>query len=249
MPVNPLGVVDTAARGENIHRAIQDANLGLMTPPGDFSIEPISEIHEYGMLALLKTGYGRAVSEENRPYALPHTFNNFGFRTHKPRSIMGAMGHYCFDNTAPLLAHTWEAAYWAAQTAVSAAAFVAAGENQLAYALCRPPGHHAGPNFYGGFCYPLPRGTHEPAYLQALKHALDRIRRFVPDTLFISLGLDTFDGDLLGTFHLQTESFFNIGQYIADVGRAIAYSIKIVLFATNFHELTRIIFKIRANSC
>ncbi|MEJ2746353.1 MAG: histone deacetylase family protein [Anaerolineae bacterium] len=49
--------------------------------------------------------------------------------------------------------HTWDAAYWAVQTAVSAAALVYAQGSQVAYALCRPPGHHAGPNFYGGGSY------------------------------------------------------------------------------------------------
>ncbi|MFQ5434310.1 MAG: histone deacetylase family protein [Anaerolineae bacterium] len=290
-PVEPLSVVETAVRGETLHQAIMKANLGLVTPPGDFSIEPLGDIHEYGMLALLKIGFNRTASEEKQPFARPHTFNNHGFQTHKPWTVMGAMGQYCFDNTAPLLAHTWDAAYWAAQTAVSAAAFVAAGENQLAYALCRPPGHHAGPDFYGGFCYlnntaiaanwlvkqgqriaildldyhhgngtqmvfygrsdvltlslhadpffeypyfwgyadeygsgpgenynfnyPLPRGAQEPAYVQALTHALDRIRRFVPDTLLVSLGLDTFENDPLGTFRLTTNSFYRIGQQLA----------------------------------
>ncbi len=52
----------------------------------------------------------------------------------------------------PILEGTWEAAYWSAQCALSAAEAVLAGE-QVAYALCRPPGHHAARDLYGGFCF------------------------------------------------------------------------------------------------
>lgn len=44
------------------------------------------------------------------------------------------------------------AAHEAVRTAVTAAQRVAAGA-PLAYAVCRPPGHHAGPAYLGGYCY------------------------------------------------------------------------------------------------
>jgi acetoin utilization deacetylase AcuC-like enzyme len=47
---------------------------------------------------------------------------------------------------------TWEAAYWAAQCALTAADLVHGGD-RAAYALCRPPGHHAASDLYGGYCY------------------------------------------------------------------------------------------------
>jgi len=69
-----------------------------------------------------------------------------------PRSIWGQLGHYCTDDLTPILAQTWLAAYWSAQTALSAAAAIADGAT-LSYALCRPPGHHAYHDLYGGYCY------------------------------------------------------------------------------------------------
>jgi acetoin utilization deacetylase AcuC-like enzyme len=47
---------------------------------------------------------------------------------------------------------SWEAIRAAADAALTAADLVAAG-TRLAYAICRPPGHHAGPDSYGGSCY------------------------------------------------------------------------------------------------
>ncbi|HEU4393563.1 MAG TPA: hypothetical protein VFR04_08020 [Solirubrobacterales bacterium] len=44
------------------------------------------------------------------------------------------------------------AAHEAVRTAISAAGRLAAGA-QYTYAVCRPPGHHAGPDFLGGYCY------------------------------------------------------------------------------------------------
>jgi len=50
------------------------------------------------------------------------------------------------------VAGTWEAAFAAARCALTAAALVSEGARS-AYALCRPPGHHAARSVYGGYCY------------------------------------------------------------------------------------------------
>ena len=56
------------------------------------------------------------------------------------------------DTACPIAAHTWDSAYWSAQTALSAADLVAGGARAV-YALCRPPGHHAFGDLAGGFCF------------------------------------------------------------------------------------------------
>jgi acetoin utilization deacetylase AcuC-like enzyme len=61
-------------------------------------------------------------------------------------------GYYTFDLTAPLVEGTYEAALSAARCAMTAANLVLYGDRS-AYALCRPPGHHAGRDFSGGYCY------------------------------------------------------------------------------------------------
>ena len=143
---------EVARRGQIIHDALRAANLGPITSAGDFSIDTIGEIHEYGLLNLLQNAHERMANEEESQLALPNTFSKFALR-HKPQSIWGQLGYYAFDNASPIFEYTWDAAYWAAQVAISAAALVNAQGSQIAYALCRPPGHHAGPNFYGGGSY------------------------------------------------------------------------------------------------
>ena len=53
------------------------------------------------------------------------------------------------DTSTGIRAGTWEAVYWNAQTALSALDAVLGGERH-AFALCRPPGHHAGADYLGG---------------------------------------------------------------------------------------------------
>ena len=51
------------------------------------------------------------------------------------------------------MAGTWEAAYWSAQAALTATAAVIEDDRRATFALCRPPGHHAGRDYLGGYCY------------------------------------------------------------------------------------------------
>ncbi len=66
--------------------------------------------------------------------------------------LANGYGYYTFDLTAPLTAGTYEAALASACCAMTAANMVLYGE-QVSYALCRPPGHHAGRDYSGGYCY------------------------------------------------------------------------------------------------
>lgn len=282
---------EVAQRGHVIHDALKKAALGPISQPGDFGLDPIAEIHEYEMITLLQTAYERMLQEEKQGVALPETFS-VGHRPHRRSlSIWGQLGSACFDTSSPIFEHTWEAAYWSAQTAVSAAALLLAGGERVTYALCRPPGHHAMRSMFGGFCYlnnaavaanwlaqqgkrvaildidyhhgngtqdifygrsdvlfcsihadplyeypyywgyadefgsghgenytfnfPLPLKTGERRYMEAFDAALHKIRLFVPDTLIVSLGVDTFIGDPVGGFQLTTDTFTRLGAKIA----------------------------------
>jgi len=69
-----------------------------------------------------------------------------------PKSAVGQAGYHMTDTSCPISAETWISALASAQSAVHAADLVLAGE-RMAYALCRPPGHHAFAELAGGFCY------------------------------------------------------------------------------------------------
>ncbi len=69
-----------------------------------------------------------------------------------PGDVSRRAGWHCLDTETPVAADTLDVALASAGCAVAAAELVASGE-PAAYAACRPPGHHAGPDFCGGYCY------------------------------------------------------------------------------------------------
>lgn len=86
--------------------------------------------------------------------ALPSTWPVRGFRHDlEPQNFAARMGLYSYDAGTPLTAGTWAAAEAGAACAVAAAQAVATGVTRSAAALTRPPGHHAGADFFGGYCF------------------------------------------------------------------------------------------------
>lgn len=148
----PFITEEIPARAEQILAAIQSAKIGPILPPIDYGIDPILEVHDAGFIQYLSTAYQehQARFDTEEP-VIPHTFA-VSRRARKPNSFLGQRGFYSFGTGTPILAGTWEAAYWAAQTALTAAKTVLDGENAC-YALCRPPGHHAAADLYDGSCF------------------------------------------------------------------------------------------------
>jgi acetoin utilization deacetylase AcuC-like enzyme len=86
------------------------------------------------------------------PYVFPPPALTQGMPPHRPVATHALAGVYCYDTMTLVGPGTWEAARAAVDCALTAADLVAAGE-RAAYALCRPPGHHATASGYGGSCY------------------------------------------------------------------------------------------------
>lgn len=88
-------------------------------------------------------GAGPEVVPNVHPARYPATY---------PKGLVGRAGWHQADTGCPIGPHTWDAALAASETAVTAADLVLAGAGE-AYALCRPPGHHAFADMAGGFCF------------------------------------------------------------------------------------------------
>jgi len=148
----PFLTEEVPARAEIILGAVQAAQLGPVLEPVDRGLEPILAVHDPGFVDYLQNVY----AENARFFKQAEPVFPWTFATRhdgrKPKSFLGLIGYYAFSWGCPILERTWEAAYWSAQCALSAADLVRSGE-QVVYALCRPPGHHAAVDLYGGFCY------------------------------------------------------------------------------------------------
>src|SRR5690606_31358445 len=139
-------------RAEYIRQSLVAAGHALEAPRA-YGLDVLLGVHDAGLVDFLRTAYPRWQAEGRGGSMLPSGFPARGLRQDRvPDGIHGAMGYYAFDAGAPIVAGTWDAAFAAAQCALTAAELVAEGE-RAAYALCRPPGHHAARGSYGGYSY------------------------------------------------------------------------------------------------
>lgn len=140
--------------------------------PRDYGTTPISAVHDMGYLRFLESAHRRWPEAWGN-----EVMSNIYVRTNNPmRGILAEAAAYMADGSSPLGPHTWDAAYISAQSALSAAADIASGE-QFAYGICRPPGHHARPAGAGGFCFL----NNSAIAAQYLRNTFDRVAIFDPD--------------------------------------------------------------------
>jgi acetoin utilization deacetylase AcuC-like enzyme len=139
---------------ERVQRLLDGATAGGhdICPAEDHGLAPIAAVHAPDYVKFLSTVHERW---RRVPGAAPEIFPNVhpDRRTASyPLSAIGQTGFHVSDMSCPIGEHTWSAARWSANCAVSATEAVLAG-NRVAYALCRPPGHHCFADLAGGFCY------------------------------------------------------------------------------------------------
>ena len=280
---------ETPARAEALC-----AGLSEVEQPADHGEAPILAVHDEGYVDFLKTAHGKW-REAGRPGdVIGYIWPVVGRRPLDLTRIDALAGRYSMDISTPLTADSWSSAYWSAQSALSALDTVLAGDN-LAVGLCRPPGHHAGADYLGGYCFvnqaavaaqaardagiervaildvdyhhgngtqdifwkrgdvffasvhadpatdypfywghadevgegegmgttlnlPLPQGTGLNAFHAAQAKALEAITAFAPGLLIVCFGSDTYAGDPISHFKLETPDYAVLANDIAAAG-------------------------------
>lgn len=139
-------------RAEVILTALQGTGRHEIVPPGDPSMSALEAVHSADYIthiAEIHTAWVRA--GESHPFVVPELFP--GRSGHRPgRHPANRAGWFSMDTFTPIQAGTGRAALEAVRCALTAADLLATEETHV-YALTRPPGHHAGTDFCGGFCY------------------------------------------------------------------------------------------------
>jgi acetoin utilization deacetylase AcuC-like enzyme len=282
-------------RVEMILARVREVGLGDVDPPNEFSLEHISRVHAPFLVDFLRTAHTEWSTLRRPGAAYPIAWAGGGLRRDRTGgSVDTKLARYCIDAATPITATTWLAAAAAANCALTAAAAILQGE-RAAFALCRPPGHHAGSDHYGGYCFlnnaaiatqylrdcglrkvaivdidyhhgngsqsifyarddvffvsihadpdfdypfllgyadekgiaagegmnlnmPLPEGTGWDTWSAALDHALVATAGFAPEALVVSLGVDTYKGDPISRFCLESKDYLRIGEKIAALG-------------------------------
>ena len=284
-------------RQDQVAAVLQGRSLGPLQTPAKFGDAFLERVHSPRYLQFLQTAWQQWVALDPAHAALdaiPSVWPTRSFRSDiEPDNFAARMGLYSFDAGTPLTAGTWQAARSGADCALSAAAHIAQG-GRAAFALSRPPGHHAGADFFGGYCFvnnaalaaqylrdsglervavldvdyhhgngtqaifyeradvffasihgdprteypfylghadergqgaglgfnlnlPLPRGSDYARWSVALELALKAISTYGAQALVVSLGVDTFAGDPISGFALQSDDYLRMGERIAQI--------------------------------
>ena len=121
----------------------------------------LATVHDGGLLDFLASAaeawaagpYAELVGQDRVvPYFFPTEALTQGMTPTPAVALHAQTGRWCYDTMTLVGPGTWTAARSAVDVALTAVDLVAAGE-RTAYALCRPPGHHAPRAGYGGSCY------------------------------------------------------------------------------------------------
>jgi acetoin utilization deacetylase AcuC-like enzyme len=110
-------------------------------------------VHDVALLQYLESAWQRWRAAGLAEPVVPDSFGPRGLRSHPADADIRALAaFYCRDTCTPIIEGTWTAAQEAAAVALTAARLATEG-TRCAYALCRPPGHHASRAEFSGFCY------------------------------------------------------------------------------------------------
>ena len=133
--------------------ALQRTSWAEINDPRDFGLDPIYAVHDTEYVDFLASCWTEwlASDAKDKSTLLPATFALRRY-PQRPISLLGRAGYHVMDLSACIVEGTYEAALASAYCALSAAETVAEGGG-AAFALCRPPGHHAGKDYAGGYCF------------------------------------------------------------------------------------------------
>jgi acetoin utilization deacetylase AcuC-like enzyme len=296
--------LESPNRMDQILNALKKTDWAELIEPADFGLDPIHAVHDKDYIAFLASAWTEWLDSDPEVAASPeqNAFIPATFALRRmprvPSTLLGKAGYYIMDLSACIVDATYAAALTSAHCALSTAEFITRPSSSFiihnsSFALCRPPGHHAGKDYAGGYCFinnasvaanwlsskgnvalldidyhagngtqdifykrndvltisihgdpdfeyphyigfadetgaddglgfhknfPLPKGTDDAEYLSALNEALRMIKNFAPNYLVVSAGMDTFEGDPLGTFKVTRAGFAEIGKRIAALG-------------------------------
>lgn len=285
---------EQAQRYTLLHNAVVKTGHDVAAA-GDRGLVPVQAVHDAGYLKFLETAWSRRSEIPGLGTEIGSSHFARPQMSRRPEGLLGQIGYFMADTSTPIQAGTWEAIYGSAQAAIAAGEHVAMGGARAAYALCRPPGHHAYAASAGGFCFlnntaiaarhvgrllgrrvaildidvhhgngtqgifyasddvltislhaapdnyfpfytgyadeigegagsgyninmPMPEGTRDAVWLDALARAAGKIREYDPAALVVALGFDASEHDPIGAFKITTKGFEAAAGAIAALG-------------------------------
>jgi len=146
--VHQRGYVERPVRVGAVLEGISSTGLFEAVSPRHFGEGAIREVHAADFINYLKAVCQKFTGKQPvYPYVFP-----IRRPERRPKDLSVRAGYYCVDTFTPLDRNAYQAARSAVDVVLTATNEILAGR-RVAYAICRPPGHHAGHRTFGGFCY------------------------------------------------------------------------------------------------
>lgn len=143
---------ETPERIDSIYQRLLMRGLGQSVRASHAAdVDDLFQVHSLQMLDFMEV-VSRSIQDKNQ-YLYPEAFPIRGSMARRPKSLKGRLGYYSSDTYSPIGQGTWQALLAAAGLALQAAGMLLHREASAAYVLCRPPGHQAGPDFFGSYSY------------------------------------------------------------------------------------------------
>jgi acetoin utilization deacetylase AcuC-like enzyme len=152
-----LPAFEMPSRAEIIKARVEEVQLGPIIAPQTHDLAIARRVQSPRFLAFLSQAWELWAATGRTHPALPSFWRAPGMvdasqPAKEPETIDGKLGFYSFDAGCALVKGSWDAIKASHDVALTGVDLVLGGE-KAAYALCRPPGHHAGSSFMGGYCF------------------------------------------------------------------------------------------------
>lgn len=140
-------------RAEHVLSQVRAVGLGEIIEPSEFGLEPVLRVHGSDFIRFLENCWHEWTNDGYEGEAIATCWpSRHLWQQRPPNDIDGKIGFYAMAAETSINGGTWEAARASCDVALTAAQVVAEGARS-AFALCRPPGHHASPDQFGGYCF------------------------------------------------------------------------------------------------
>ena len=144
---------ETPQRADMVLAAVRAVGLTDVVSPSRGDEAALLRVHRPEYVEFLRTAWDQWVATFGPDRdGLPYCFPVRGMRQLPPAQIEGKLGYYSSDMTAPITPGLWPSLRAGADCALAGAQHLLEG-GRSAFALCRPPGHHASADTMGGYCY------------------------------------------------------------------------------------------------
>ena len=144
---------ENPSRADIILERVNSEKLGEVIAPKEFGMKPVLALHDAGFVEFLRVAWDKWSQTEYKGEVIPTCWPARRMSTRIPDFIEGKVGYYAMSSETSINKGRWEAALASKDVALTGAELLLNGDEKGIFSLCRPPGHHAAFDMFGGYCF------------------------------------------------------------------------------------------------